>query len=1147
MSRIYKYKLVVLLCVFLLPAALLAGNQWVSISSQSPSVATITSSALNSSSIEIAIDIPGFYFSELQSEGKTFKNPLLPQGYPMLQQGCPDLQKLSFTMQLPANGINTLSIVSSEFIEYTNIDIAPSAGDQVRTGTIGNQPEGLAYTTNAFFPGELYNAEQPYAVRNTRAQAIQVFPFQYNPVTRVLRVYYQLTLSADITTDKPGSYDSENNHDIKNIEGLGVTCINQPVSRLKSGQLPSDRGCMLIICPENFRAAIEPLVQWRKQTGIATEIVGSEQFADAEAIYTFVKSYYKSHANLAYLLLVGDAGQVPSYMLPYGASDNYYAYLAGNDHYPDILVGRFSAETPQEVEVQVTRTLQYEKQPGTDTRWLASATGIASTLTPGDDGEADFQHVGNLLKTLKSTSYNQYAEFFDGSQGDADADGNPATTDIMNKINLGTGVIFYTGHGSPNSWATGSVTKSVVENLSNIGRYPLIWSAACENGNFTDKYCFAEAWLRASASNGQPLGAVAALMASGSQTSYPPMQAQDVVAELLANPSEEISTMGAISVKGMMSMNDIYGAAGYATTDTWILFGDPSLRVRTSTPKQFSIQHSETIGRGRISFSFTSGSTGGFACLSQQGTIMGTTSVKEGKNILYLDLPVAGNEVTLTITALNYLPYVAQVQVTNTPATVLTSTPENHSRLQPINSSFAWENGEGADPEFYLFYLGTDNPPSNIINGQKLTSAQLKTQLNFHYDTKYYWKVVSVNAAERTESRVMDFTTVYSPDEDFEAAVKSKLTWDGSGMQSWQNDASQHFDGSRSLRSGQVGNNEYSSLVYQCQVSDCDFVGFWSKTSSEPNDKLQFMVDGVAAGEWGGITGWTYHSFKIDAGIHKLEWRYAKNADSQAGDDAAWLDNIHLPVHGQASATLAGNSSICENSDFQSVATASNYFGITWKTEGDGRFNDANLENIVYTPGTADVQKKQATLHMHLKSFEGCPEMDKIVSLDIHPLPVINLPADTIAANGSIELNAGSSDNFAYTWLPGGSNSPYVVIDSVSATGGTKTATVIVTSSEGCSSTKDIKIHFNNPSVEDTYSIYPNPSNGNFTITPAKGSAVIEQMQLVDRQGKVVWYSNQNLNIVGSEQISIPGLSGGAYMLVSQNSSGRSVNKLIIR
>ncbi|HNW55325.1 MAG TPA: C25 family cysteine peptidase, partial [Bacteroidales bacterium] len=341
---------------------------------------------------------------------------------------------------------------------------------------------------------------------------------------------------------------------------------------------------------------------------------------------------------------MGDAGQVPSYMLPYGASDNYYAYLAGNDHYPDILVGRFSAETPKEFQVQVNRTLQYEKEPGTDTRYLVSATGIASTLASGDDGEADFQHVGNLLKTLKSTSYNQYAEFFDGSQGDADADGNPATTDIMNKINLGTGVIFYTGHGSPNSWATGSVTKSVVENLSNTGRYPLIWSAACENGNFTDKYCFAEAWLRASAGNGQPIGAVAALMASGSQTSYPPMQAQDVVAELLANPSEEVSTMGAISVKGMMSMNDVYGAAGYATTDTWILFGDPSLRVRTSTPKQFSIQHSETIGSGRISFTFNSNNSGGFACLSQQGAILGTTIVREGENIIYLDLPVSGNE-----------------------------------------------------------------------------------------------------------------------------------------------------------------------------------------------------------------------------------------------------------------------------------------------------------------------------------------------------------------------------------------------------------------------------------------------------------------------------------------------------------------------
>ena len=134
MSRNNKYLLVVLFSV-LLPAVALADNHWVSISSQSPSSATITSSALNSSSIEIAIDIPGFYFSELQSEGKSYQYPQLPQGHPMLQQGCPDLQKLSFTLQLPASGTNTFSIVSSEFIEYTNIDIAPSAGDLARTGT----------------------------------------------------------------------------------------------------------------------------------------------------------------------------------------------------------------------------------------------------------------------------------------------------------------------------------------------------------------------------------------------------------------------------------------------------------------------------------------------------------------------------------------------------------------------------------------------------------------------------------------------------------------------------------------------------------------------------------------------------------------------------------------------------------------------------------------------------------------------------------------------------------------------------------------------------------------------------------------------------------------------------------------------------
>ncbi len=1040
------------------------------------------------------------------------------------------------------------SITSSQYIDYTDIEIIPSAGNTTRDGIIQAITKNDSYTSDEFFPGKLFELQQPFLVRNSRAQALQVFPFQYNPVTRVLRFYYSITITL-INTGIDGENALNNNdYRIKPIEGIEIKSINTKVSNLKSGQLPSERGSMLIICPENFKKAIEPLAAWKIQTGIATEIVNAEQFSGPESIYNFVKNYYYNNGNLAYLLLVGDAAQIPPYQYSYGSSDNYYSYLAGNDHYPDILVGRFSAETVKDVTTQVNRTLEYEKDPSTEASWLTTATGIASTLGPGDDGESDFQHISNLLKELKSSTFTKYNEFFDGSQGESDAVGNPSANEIAAKINQGNGIIFYAGHGSPNSMATGSITKSVVDNLANNDKCPIIWAAACETGNFADRTCVAETWMRATSTNGYPTGALAALMSSATQTSYPPMEAQDKIAELLSNPQEELSTMGAISVRGMMSMNDIYGSAGYATTDTWILFGDPSLRVRTAEPKQFIVDHKGIIGAGKDSYSLTCNSEKGFACISSQGIILGTAFIIEGKATIYLDRPAEGNKLTLTITALNFLPYIATIEVIQKPGSAGNSTPVNHSKLQPINTVFSWESIDGGTPEYYLFYLGTDNPPSNLVNGQKLTSTQLKTDFNLKYNSKYYWKVVPVNNFGIAESKIMDFTTIYAPDEDFEPAFKSQSLWSNNDLQQWRNDGSEFFDGTHSLRSGQINDNEFSSLKYPCEVKGCDFVSFWSKTSSEQGDKLQFIVDGITVGEWSGLTDWTYHSYKVEPGMHQLEWRYIKNSEGFAGFDATWIDNIHLPLHAQATAYVSETGMVCANSIFETSATANNYFTITWQTDGDGTFDDKNLVNPMYKPGAIDIQNQNTSLKMHVKGYDGCPDSDKTISLNIQSLPVINLPSDTIISIGDIVfLDATQDKIISYNWQPTGATGSSLVVDSLSSVNGTKTVTLTITCSKGCSATKDITVHFNNPDVEDMYSIYPNPSNGNFTLKPAKGSAVVEKMKLVDRAGKVVWDREESVNILGSKQISIGGLAGGEYFFLTENKNGRSVNPIMIQ
>ncbi len=71
--------------------------------------------------------------------------------------------------------------------------------------------------------------------------------------------------------------------------------------------------------------------------------------------------------------------------------------MAGADDYPDIVVGRFSAESAADVDTQVQRTIAYETLPATGEAWFDRGAGIASNQGPGDDGEYDNQHLDNAI------------------------------------------------------------------------------------------------------------------------------------------------------------------------------------------------------------------------------------------------------------------------------------------------------------------------------------------------------------------------------------------------------------------------------------------------------------------------------------------------------------------------------------------------------------------------------------------------------------------------------------------------------------------------------------------------------------------------------------------------------------------------------
>ena len=72
--------------------------------------------------------------------------------------------------------------------------------------------------------------------------------------------------------------------------------------------------------------------------------------------------------------------------------------------------------------------------------------------------------------------------------------------------------------------------------------------------------------------------------------------------------------------------------------------------------------------------------------------------------------------------------------------------------------------------------------------------------------------------------------------------------------------------------------------------------------SSESDwDKLSFTIDDQVMGTWSGLVDWKVVTFPVSAGSHTLTWEYNKDFANSANLDAAWLDDLSLPLSIEAS------------------------------------------------------------------------------------------------------------------------------------------------------------------------------------------------------------------------------------------------------
>jgi hypothetical protein len=195
--------------------------------------------------------------------------------------------------------------------------------------------------------------------------------------------------------------------------------------------------------------------------------------------------------------------------------------------------------------------------------------------------------------------------------------------------------------------------------------------------------------------------------------------------------------------------------------------------------------------------------------------------------------------------------------------------------------------------------VGTVSPSSTFVQSNGVATLTAVAGPNYTFDS-WSGAVTSIaNPLSVTVRGNMNLVAnfIYSPPTDgFESGGFNTLGWKSAGVTPWIVQTNVVNTGSLAARSGAINNNQYSSLIITTNFGPGQG-SFAYRVSSEANwAALNFYVDGVLLQSWSGEVAWANYAFPLTTGTHTLEWRYAKTLATPVGMDAAFIDDVNLPI-----------------------------------------------------------------------------------------------------------------------------------------------------------------------------------------------------------------------------------------------------------
>ena len=674
--------------------------------------------------------------NKIKTENGEFVKLTVPYYSSNSEIGSPELPSLKKLISVPNDAEINIEIIHkeskkvklSEFgINQYILPRQPSISKGSTADEIVFHINNKIYKEDRFFQDNIVSTELLGKMREVQLARIIISPFSYNPLKQELEIITSLEIKVSFTNA------SEENNQMfysAEFEHLYKKCINylppSPEDIITTYPVK-----YVIISDPLFQTPLQPLIEWKTKKGFHV-VESYTNDPNVGTTTTSIKSYVQGLYDNAtvndpaptYLLLVGDVSQIPSFSGNSGShiSDLYYCeFDGGGDFYPEMYYGRFSANTVDEVEHQVEKTLTHEKYLFSDPNFLDDivlVAGVDANYAPTyGNGQINYA-TDNYFNIAHNLTIHNYLY---GSGTPITSDMAQASASIISNVSEGTGLANYTAHCGSNGWGDPSFNTGDVASLQNYDEYGLVISNCCLPNKFDEPVCFGEALLRAD--NKGALGHIGASNNTYWDEDY--WWSVGNTSNISANPTYSGTGLGAydcwmhengehqndwfitqaqILHAGNLAVTEAGGAEQYYW-EIYHLMGDPSLMPYVGIPTTLNVSHNAILPTGASSFVVNS-EENSYVALSMNGILL-DAQLCDASGVVNLNFSPISNvgNIDIVVTKQFKQPYISTIQATSPNGPYVNVTNNFITDINGNNNSLA-DYSETVNLDVDLFNLG---------------------------------------------------------------------------------------------------------------------------------------------------------------------------------------------------------------------------------------------------------------------------------------------------------------------------------------------------------------------------------------------------------------------------------------------------------